>query len=56
MQLVKLAEISKVFTDPCFLVSRFLEDISGIFMAKISTKSLTIILKLGQDELIFCLG
>ena len=46
MQLVKLTEISKILTDSCFLISLFLEDISGIFMAKINTKSLTMILKL----------
>ena len=54
MQLAKLTEISKILTDLCFLISWPLEDTSGIFMAKISVESLTIILKLGQDKLIFC--
>ena len=54
MQLAKLTEISKILTDLCFLISWSLEDTSGIFMAKISVESLTIILKLGQDKLIFC--
>ena len=50
MQLAKLTEISKILTDLCFLISWPLEDTSGIFMAKISVESLTIILKLGQDK------
>lgn len=54
MQLAKLTEISNILTDLCFLISWPLEDTSGIFMAKISVESLTIILKLGQDKLIFC--
>ena len=54
MPLAKLTEISKILTDLCFLISWPLEDTSGIFMAKISVESLTIILKLGQDKLIFC--
>ena len=54
MQLAKLTEISKILTDLCLLISWPLEDTSGIFMAKISVESLTIILKLGQDKLIFC--
>ena len=54
MQLAKLTEISKILTDLCFLISWPLEDTSSIFMAKISVESLTIILKLGQDKLIFC--
>ena len=48
----ELTEIS----DPCFLIYRFLKDISGIFMAKINTKLLKIMLKLGQNKLIFCLA
>ena len=48
----ELTEIS----DPCFLIYRFLKDISGIFMAKINTKLLKIMLKLGQNQLIFCLA
>ena len=44
------------FTDSCFLISLFLKDISGIFMAKINTKFLKIILNLGQDKLSFCLA
>ena len=56
MQLVKLTEISKILTDSCFLISRLLKHISLIFMTKISTNSLTIVLKLGQDKLSFCLA
>lgn len=54
MQLAKLTEISKILIDLCFLIYWLLEDTSGIFMAKIRVESLTIILKLGQDKLIFC--
>ena len=43
-------------TEPCFLISRFLKDISGIFMAKINTKLMKMILKLGQGNLIFGLA
>ena len=57
MQLViKLTEISKIFIDPYFLIYQLLKDISGIFMTKISTKYLAIVLMLGQDKLILCLA
>ena len=56
MQLVKLKEIGKTLTYSCFLISPQLKDISGIFMAKSNTNCLTIILKLGQDQLSFCLA
>ena len=39
MQLVKLREISKIVRDRCFLISGLLEEISGIFIAKRTTKS-----------------
>ena len=55
MQLLKLTGISRILIDSCFLIPQPVKDISGIFMAKINAKSLTIILKLGQDKLIFCL-
>ena len=47
----ELTEIS----DPCFLIYRFLKDISGIFMDKINTKLSKIRLKLEQNILIFSL-
>ena len=50
MQLVTVAAYRNL-TDSCFLISRFLEDISGIFMANINTKLVTMILKLGQNKL-----
>ena len=57
MQLViKFTEISKVFIDPYFLIYQLLKDISGIFMTKISTKHLAIVLTLGQDKMILCLA
>ena len=56
MKLVKLTGISKILIDSCFLIFRPVKDTSGIFMAEINGKSLTIILKLGQDKLIFWLA
>ena len=57
MQLViKLTEISEIFIDPYFLIYQLLKDISGIFMTKISTKHLAIVLTLGQDKMILCLA
>ena len=46
----------KEISDPCFLIYRPLKDISGIFMAKLNTKLLKIMLKLRQNKLIFCLA
>ena len=50
MQLVNLTEILLIHV---ISISRFLKEISGIFLAKIRTKFVKIMLELGQDKFSF---